>query len=76
MPRVAIVIPAWNAAAFIEKTLASVAAQTYRDFEVIVVDDGSTDDTQKVVESFLKSNGLRGRCALITSLFEATALAS
>ena len=61
-PRVSIVIPAWNAAAFIAKTLATVAAQTFTDFEVIVVDDGSSDDTQLVAERFLKDKGLRGRC--------------
>ena len=61
-PRVSIVIPAYNAAAFIAKTLATVAAQTFTDFEVIVVDDGSSDDTQLVAERFLKDKGLRGRC--------------
>lgn len=61
-PRVSVVIPAWNAAAFIEKTLATVAAQTFADFELIVVDDGSSDDTKAVVDRFLKDKGLRGRC--------------
>ena len=61
-PRVSIVVPAWNAAAFIERTLATVAAQTFRDFEVIVVDDGSSDDTKLVVDRFMEKNGLRGRC--------------
>ena len=62
LPRVSIVIPAWNAAGFIEKTLATVAAQTFKDFEVVVVDDGSSDATKDVVDRFLKDNGLRGRC--------------
>jgi teichuronic acid biosynthesis glycosyltransferase TuaG len=61
-PRVSIVIPAWNAAAFIEKTLATVAAQTFKDFEIIVVDDGSSDETKPVVDRFMKDRGLRGRC--------------
>lgn len=61
-PRVSVVIPAWNAEKFIKKTLAAVAAQTFRDFEVIVVDDGSTDDTKEIVDWFLKKTELRGQC--------------
>ena len=61
-PRVSVVIPAWNAAGFIEKTLATVAAQTFKDFEIVVIDDGSSDATKDVVERFLKDKGLRGRC--------------
>ena len=61
-PKFSIVIPAYNAAAFIGKTLECVAAQTFKDFEVVVVDDGSKDETAKVVEWFLKDRGLAGRC--------------
>jgi glycosyltransferase involved in cell wall biosynthesis len=59
---VSVVVPAWNAAAFIEKTLDSVRAQTYKDYEVIVVDDGSTDDTQRVVDAWLARHRVPGRC--------------
>ncbi len=61
-PRVSVIIPAWNAAAFISKTLATVAAQTFTDFEIVVIDDGSSDDTKAVVDHFLKDRSLRGRC--------------
>lgn len=44
-PVVSIVIPAYNCAWCIDRALDSVAAQSFRDYEVIVVDDGSTDDT-------------------------------
>jgi glycosyltransferase involved in cell wall biosynthesis len=48
-PLVSVVIPAYNAAATIEVTLGSVFMQTLDDFEVIVVDDASTDDTRDVL---------------------------
>lgn len=44
-----VIVPAFNAAAFIAETLDSALAQTYRNLEVIVVDDGSTDDTAEIV---------------------------
>jgi len=53
-PLVSVVIPAHNAGVFIHKTLNAVIAQTYRNLEVLVVDDGSTDDTSRIVESFVK----------------------
>jgi glycosyltransferase involved in cell wall biosynthesis len=51
MPEISVVIPAYNAAATIGETLASVLAQSFNDIEVIVVDDGSTDDTASVAGS-------------------------
>jgi glycosyltransferase involved in cell wall biosynthesis len=45
MPHVTVIIPAYNAGRTITAALESVFTQTYRDFDVIVVDDGSTDDT-------------------------------
>ena len=44
-PRVAVIMPAWNAAATIGEAMASVVSQTLAEWELIVVDDGSTDET-------------------------------
>ncbi len=62
MPRVSVVIPAYNAAKFIAATLDSVKAQTFTDWELVVVDDGSTDDTKAVVDAWLARTGAAGTC--------------
>lgn len=51
-PRVSVVIPAYNAAWCVRRALDSVLAQEYRDFEVIVVDDGSQDDTAAILATY------------------------
>ena len=49
MTAVSVIIPAYNAAATLERALASVMAQSLPDIEIIVVDDGSTDDTSRIL---------------------------
>ena len=55
-PLVSVVMPAWNAEATIVEALRSVAAQTYRDLEIIIVDDGSTDATAALAKEFCASD--------------------
>lgn len=51
-PLVSVIIPAYNAEQFIARTLESVLAQTYRNIEVLVIDDGSQDDTAAIVSRY------------------------
>src|ERR1043165_8653356 len=51
-PRISVVIPTYNSAPFLPETLDSVFAQTYPAHEVIVVDDGSTDNTEEVLRAY------------------------
>ena len=49
-----IIIPLYNKAPYIRKALESVFAQTYTDYEIIVVDDGSTDDSACIAEEYIR----------------------
>lgn len=57
MPFFSIIIPSYNRAHIIERAIEGVLVQTFQDFEIIIVDDGSTDNTEGIIKKF--SNDLR-----------------
>ncbi|NLG05081.1 MAG: glycosyltransferase, partial [Clostridia bacterium] len=54
--KISIIMPAYNAASFISESIESVLAQTYKNWELIVVDDCSTDNTAEIVEELQKED--------------------
>ena len=52
MTKVSICIPTYNGNLYLEETLSSVLNQSYSDFEVIIVDDQSTDNTWSIIQEF------------------------
>lgn len=55
-PKVSVIIPVYNRAHLLPRAVNSVLNQTYQDFEIIVVDDGSTDNVKEVIEKMQKKN--------------------
>ena len=58
-PTVSVIIPVFNGAQYIQGAIESVLNQTFKDFEIIVVDDGSTDDTKALLEPWVKEEKIK-----------------
>jgi glycosyltransferase involved in cell wall biosynthesis len=56
---VSIITPTYNRAYLIERCIDSIAAQTYSDWELIIVDDGSTDNTPEIIQKYLEDTRIR-----------------
>ncbi len=55
MPLVTIIIPVYNTEKFLKNCLESVVNQTYKNIEIIVIDDASTDQSNKIIKNFEKT---------------------
>lgn len=53
MPEISVILPVFNSEEFIGKAIESVLAQTFEDFELIIVNDGSTDSSKEIIDSFI-----------------------
>ena len=54
-PKVSIIMPTWNRAAYIMESVESILSQTYKNWQLIIVDDGSTDNTEELISKIKDS---------------------
>ena len=54
-PQITVLMPAYNAEKYIGEAIASVLNQTFTDFELLIINDGSTDTTKQIIDSFTDS---------------------
>jgi glycosyltransferase involved in cell wall biosynthesis len=57
--KISIIIPTYNRAWCIENAIKSVINQNYDNWELIIIDDGSTDNTKKIVKKYLENNKIK-----------------
>lgn len=79
-PSVTVLMSVYNGATYLREAIKSILSQSYKDFEFIIIDDGSTDDSLKIIESFAQSDNRiyfesHENCGLPTSLNKGLRLA-
>ena len=53
---ISVIVPAYNIARWLPRCLDSILAQTYKNLEIIVIDDGSTDETSQIIDEYAKKD--------------------
>ena len=56
LPMISVIVPAYNVEKYIEKCLSSLVSQSFKDIEIIVINDGSTDKTEQIISEFAKKD--------------------
>lgn len=56
MPKISVIVPCFNQAKYIQETIKSVLKQTFTDFELLVIDDGSTDNSTDIIKKYTKQD--------------------
>ena len=56
MPEVSVIVPNYNYANYLKERLASILCQTFQDFELIILDDKSTDGSKEIIEELFKES--------------------
>jgi glycosyltransferase involved in cell wall biosynthesis len=59
IPKVSVVMPVYNSAEYVREAIDSILNQTFEDYELIIVDDGSTDGSEKIVDEYLRDRRVR-----------------
>ena len=59
MPKISVIVPVYNTEKYIEKCLKSLDSQTMKDFEIVVVNDGSTDESGRVIKNYMRKTRLK-----------------
>ena len=56
IPKISVIMPVYNGGKFIEESIRSILNQTFKDFEFIIINDGSTDNTSNIIKKFQKTD--------------------
>ena len=56
MPLLTVLMPVYNAEKFLDESIGSILSQTYTDFEFLILDDGSTDNSLKIIKTYAKED--------------------